>query len=798
MKKNFMSKRVLAFMLTVTLLLGCAAGLGMTAYAATPSFDGYIKNGDFEIGSAGNWTMGGTSSIVKGGHDGSPYCLRLSGGIWTNIIQEVAVEPNTDYRLSGWVKREAGTGAHYLFAKDGSTQCTAINGTQQWFRYPDNKWVQHTFEFNSKSASKLQIAMCIEDPNSVFLYDDIILQKLSDVKQEGTIVNGGFETGNGANWLTGGSAVVTDAYNGSGNAMKLTGNAGVALKQTVNVKGLTDYRLTVHAKRYRSSGTHTVVVLNGDKTVEFKNGADGVISETAREWREYVYEFNSGYASQLTVAMKVADTNAAFIYDDIILEEIPAPDYSSTRKGDVTLNDNIDSDDLALLNKHIAGETALEGAAFYAADMDSSGAVNEADAALLGKYLESGSVSAVPIYPINGDTVAKASWQAAVVVEEYTPCVTDDYSGITQRKDTYMRDPVVLKWMYGGAGDCTVLLADNAKLNGAKSYTVSGNELSIQNLMVDTDYYWAVEVGGIRSDVGRFHTEKTVRTFWIDGVSNTRDMGGWLTEDGGYRVKYNAAVRGGRLDTITDAGRAAIAELGIKTQVELRAVNDGAEAVLGDKVKFIRAGTNGAAMYYNVDNRTMSDFDGDYVKGTTNAFRAFADADNYPIYFNCSHGRDRTGTLGFLLLGVLGVSREDIYKDYELTFLSVYGGYHLNAGEHIRYLDSMFEWMQQTYAPEGTLKEAVEGYLLAAGITEAEIAAVRANLLEPVPGEAVATGDLDGDNDITVTDALAALRIAVGLAPETPELISVGDMDSDGSITVSDALRILRCAVRKR
>ena len=57
-------------------------------------------------------------------------------------------------------------------------------------------------------------------------------------------------------------------------------------------------------------------------------------------------------------------------------------------------------------------------------------------------------------------------------------------------------------------------------------------------------------------------------------------------------------------------------------------------------------------------------------------------------------------------------------------------------------------------------------------------------------------GDLDGDGQITVSDALAALRIAAKLAEETPEAVEIGDADGDGRITVSDALAILRVAAK--
>lgn len=57
-------------------------------------------------------------------------------------------------------------------------------------------------------------------------------------------------------------------------------------------------------------------------------------------------------------------------------------------------------------------------------------------------------------------------------------------------------------------------------------------------------------------------------------------------------------------------------------------------------------------------------------------------------------------------------------------------------------------------------------------------------------------GDFDADEQITVSDALAALRIAAKLAEMTDETLEIGDIDLDGEITVSDALAILRVAAK--
>lgn len=57
-------------------------------------------------------------------------------------------------------------------------------------------------------------------------------------------------------------------------------------------------------------------------------------------------------------------------------------------------------------------------------------------------------------------------------------------------------------------------------------------------------------------------------------------------------------------------------------------------------------------------------------------------------------------------------------------------------------------------------------------------------------------GDVDGDGEITVADALSVLRVAARLAPSTPEMLAAGDIDGDGAITVADALSILRVAAK--
>jgi protein tyrosine/serine phosphatase len=43
------------------------------------------------------------------------------------------------------------------------------------------------------------------------------------------------------------------------------------------------------------------------------------------------------------------------------------------------------------------------------------------------------------------------------------------------------------------------------------------------------------------------------------------------------------------------------------------------------------------------------------------------------VYFHCIWGADRTGALAFLLEGLMGLTPDQMYKDYELTSFSIAG-----------------------------------------------------------------------------------------------------------------------------
>ena len=104
--------------------------------------------------------------------------------------------------------------------------------------------------------------------------------------------------------------------------------------------------------------------------------------------------------------------------------------------------------------------------------------------------------------------------------------------------------------------------------------------------------------------------------------------------------------------------------------------------------------------------------------------------DNKPVYFHCSLGRDRTGTVAMLILGILGVPEGDISQEYELTQFAP-SGWATSSGEKTKMTrladyDSAANFIWNNYVGEGeTFADGVEKYFLEIGILQADIDAFR-------------------------------------------------------------------------
>lgn len=166
--------------------------------------------------------------------------------------------------------------------------------------------------------------------------------------------------------------------------------------------------------------------------------------------------------------------------------------------------------------------------------------------------------------------------------------------------------------------------------------------------------------GGKAGTLKPLDTLRWIRTSAGATAWNVRDLGGWACDGGA--VRYGLLFRGGKLAA---ADRAVlVGELGIRHDLDLRGREGGGsedepemtESPLGSDVWYTR--TQQYAWYALTPVATWQV----YLRCVINAV-----THREPVYFHCTAGADRTGTLACVLEGLLGMSQSDIDKDYELT-----------------------------------------------------------------------------------------------------------------------------------
>ena len=208
---------------------------------------------------------------------------------------------------------------------------------------------------------------------------------------------------------------------------------------------------------------------------------------------------------------------------------------------------------------------------------------------------------------------------------------------------------------------------------------------------------------------------------------NVRDLGGWACDGG--TVKYGLLIRGGKLSA---ADRAVlVGELGVQHDLDLRGREGGGsgdepemtESPLGNDVWYTR--TQQYAWYALTPVTTWQTY-----------LRCVIDAVTHrePIYFHCTAGADRTGTLACVLEGLLGVSQSDIDKDYELT--TFYSGSGTDATARRRNESDWKGLINAINAVSGdTFRDKCVHFAVGAcGMTMADINAFRAAMTDGTPG----------------------------------------------------------------
>ena len=165
----------------------------------------------------------------------------------------------------------------------------------------------------------------------------------------------------------------------------------------------------------------------------------------------------------------------------------------------------------------------------------------------------------------------------------------------------------------------------------------------------------------------------------LEGSFNFRDLGGYKVA-GGRSVRWRRLFRADGLHRLTEADLDRLVELGLRTVIDLRTVDEVEER---GRIEWPAPGL----AYHHLpmidvlpDREEMPSWIsasfvaerytamlGEGGQAVTEALALLRDPSAYPAVFHCAAGKDRTGILAAVVLGLLGVSDADIVTDYALS-----------------------------------------------------------------------------------------------------------------------------------
>ena len=236
------------------------------------------------------------------------------------------------------------------------------------------------------------------------------------------------------------------------------------------------------------------------------------------------------------------------------------------------------------------------------------------------------------------------------------------------------------------------------------------------------------------------------RKIELAGLANLRDVGGYPTAGGdGAVVPWRTLLRSDALHQLEPAGLQQLAGLRLRTIVDLRTDLEAEIApspLDGLTVRHTRVSILGS----DLESLPQTGLDDLYAFVIDERGAAIADAirplcagQAFPALVHCSAGKDRTGIVIALVLAVLGVPDDIIAADYALS-----GGYldprHISAIGQLQASAGLGDELAEELlvSPPHLILDALgrarashgsaEGYLLAHGLSDADLAALRAAL----------------------------------------------------------------------
>ena len=245
------------------------------------------------------------------------------------------------------------------------------------------------------------------------------------------------------------------------------------------------------------------------------------------------------------------------------------------------------------------------------------------------------------------------------------------------------------------------------------------------------------------------------RNLTIAGMTNCRDMGGCVLEDGGtfkQGLIYRTSGSGQNGSITSETTREMVNHLGMRTEVNL-ADSNYKVGLSGTNLVSMSMTPSGGLNHFSRNAELVKDF-----------FELLADSNNYPVFFHCMIGTDRTGLCAILLNGLLGVSLNEIYQDYMFSNFGKIGTQRVistGSGNHdikgyIANINSL---------PGTTFKNKVYNCLLSIGLSRTTLDAVIDNLTEGAQaqgndnGQVIAPAEELVGNGVSITHQTSSAKV---------------------------------------
>jgi protein-tyrosine phosphatase len=244
----------------------------------------------------------------------------------------------------------------------------------------------------------------------------------------------------------------------------------------------------------------------------------------------------------------------------------------------------------------------------------------------------------------------------------------------------------------------------------------------------------------------------------LEGAHNVRDLGGYRTEDG-HRTRWGTFLRADGLHALTQQSQDALIDYGVRTVVDLRLTREldrepdvlagrpevkyHHENVLGDEYQEADFPDRGKPADRLIDIYMMA-LD-ERQPALRRALGVLAEPTGPGGMYYCTAGKDRTGIVSALLLGLAGVPGDTIAEDYGLSARFLIDRYFelLAAGEATTdrpHGEITWQTYQDDFCPPDAMRRVlqhlddrygdIESYVRSIGVTSAEIEAIRTAFVE--------------------------------------------------------------------